>query len=161
MATNVAAVKAVPHEQEAAEWATAVAPGWTEVVAQGAVVRTQRMSGGLTNELYECRLHGAPKTGDVIDCVLVRHYGPGDGVLFSRPVEVGVSTALAERQLAPHIYGFFDGGRVEEYLPGSALQRRDMSLPSVRDRIAARFAQLHNCPMPLPHQPVLLSLLVR
>ena len=76
-------------------------------------------SGGLSNYLYLCSLP-ADRYPDVYpNTVLLRLYGP---ILQDNPdvtvtLNSVIFTLLAEKGMGPKLFGIFNGGRLEEYLP--------------------------------------------
>ncbi|VDD89427.1 unnamed protein product [Enterobius vermicularis] len=131
----------------------------------------QRMRGGMSNMLFLCSLpdgysplHGEPKK------VLMRiYFNPvSDANLVAESV---IFTLLSERRLGPKLYGIFNGGRLEEYIPpyqkcekvkyicdpkSRPLSCDEISLPLFYKKIAKRIAQIHQLEVPIWKEPVYL-----
>lgn len=116
----------------------------------------QRMRGGMSNMLFLCSLpegypplHGEPKK------VLMRiYFNPvSDTHLVAESV---IFTLLSERHLGPKLYGIFNGGRLEEYIPSRPLSCGEIAVPSFTNKIAKRVAQIHRLEVPIWKEPVYL-----
>ncbi len=76
------------------------------------------IQGGLTNQLYRCVL------GD--DSVLVRLYGAATERVIDRERENLIMNVLSANGFGPALWGRFENGRLEGFLPGRSLQPDDM-----------------------------------
>lgn len=92
--------------------------------------------------LYRCALsedvhmsnHQEPR------CVLLRLYGPAHG---DTDIQLEIFRRLADEKLGPKLYAYFEGGRLEEYLPSSPLAWNDMTRYDVSAVIAGKIASIH------------------
>jgi thiamine kinase-like enzyme len=108
------------------EWTADIAT----IPAAAAFTSVKQVSGGITNQLFRCTV-GARS-------VLIRIYGRNTEVLIARELDEKVSCLLGERGFGPRIYGRFGNGRVEEWLPGRALEPDEMKAPALLPAIAAQ-----------------------
>ncbi|EDV28742.1 uncharacterized protein TRIADDRAFT_51956 [Trichoplax adhaerens] len=85
--------------------------------------------------------------------VLIRVYGEtaAKGQLLLQ--ESVIVSLLGEIKLAPKIYGFFPGGRFEEFLNGRTLKTSELQLQNVSEKMAVCFANLHQACMPISKKP--------
>ncbi|KAK4537059.1 hypothetical protein CDCA_CDCA10G3084 [Cyanidium caldarium] len=95
----------------------------------------QRLSGGVTNRMYECRHRERPVR------VLVRLFGSYG--MLNRCRENALFAELATAGLGPPLLGLFDGGRVEGALPGRVLDYRQLHQAVVARSVARALARLH------------------
>jgi hypothetical protein len=71
----------------------------------------------MSNMLFMCRLpeHVHPKYGEPDKTLLRVYFNPEtESHLVAESV---IFTLLSERHLGPRLYGIFNGGRLEEYIP--------------------------------------------
>lgn len=116
------------------EMARRHAPGWESADT----AQTSALGGGITNQLFHVQAPGRPS-------LVLRRYGPRTEVVIDRRREVEIVRFLAERQMAPPLYGLVEGGRVEGFLDGHrALVPED--LPHHAPAIGAGLAALHALP---------------
>ncbi|CAM9340075.1 unnamed protein product [Ectocarpus sp. 8 AP-2014] len=123
----------------------ATTPGWRdsendherrEEMASGFSMRA--LTGGMTNAVFRCS-----KPGGKNQTVLVRSYGKGTEMFFSREVELRAFKLLAERGFGPDLLATLGDGRVEQFLEGRALGAMDMRKPAISTLIARRMSELH------------------
>eukprot|EP00903_Cladosiphon_okamuranus_P017687 g16286.t1 len=123
----------------------ATTPGWRDAekdekrpdeMAAGFTMRA--LTGGMTNAVFQCS-----KPGGVNQTVLLRSYGKGTEMFFSREVELRAFKRLAERGFGPALLATLEDGRVEEFLEGKALGAEDMRKPAISALIARRMSELH------------------
>eukprot|EP01127_Copromyxa_protea_P013077 TRINITY_DN3477_c0_g1_i1.p1 TRINITY_DN3477_c0_g1~~TRINITY_DN3477_c0_g1_i1.p1 ORF type:complete len:615 (+),score=145.20 TRINITY_DN3477_c0_g1_i1:187-1845(+) len=117
-------------------------------------IRVKTISGGLTNRLTKVSI--APELAKslgqgVPSQLLVRHYGIGTDQFFDRENEHKIFKEFSERGIGPHLFGFFEGGRVEEFLLARTLTTEEF--PQFLDKIGQNIANMHNCEMDLDRQP--------
>ncbi|CAM9575799.1 unnamed protein product [Discosporangium mesarthrocarpum] len=121
--------------------------GWEEVAvrsgkepwkdrAEGFSIRA--LTGGYSNNVFQCVKHGG-----INDTVLLRIHGQGTEIFVDPAVELLVFKAVAEAGFGPALLGVFDGGRVEEFLPGKALKAAELRGPSLSRAIARSTAGIH------------------
>uniref|UniRef100_A0A0N5APB3 Choline/ethanolamine kinase n=1 Tax=Syphacia muris TaxID=451379 RepID=A0A0N5APB3_9BILA len=116
----------------------------------------QRMRGGMSNMLFMCSLpDGYSTMNDEPRKVLMRiYFNPvSDANLVAESV---IFTLLSERHLGPKLYGIFNGGRLEEYIPSRPLSCGEISIPLFFKKIAKRVAQIHQLRVPIWKEPVYL-----
>jgi len=101
------------------------------------------LTGGLTNELFLAS--SSQNTSAVADTVIVRYFGPGKVNNINE--ENIVATVLGASSLAPVVYGIFDGGRIEEFIPSKPL--RTAELPEYATIIASKLATIHSLTLPM------------
>ena len=100
----------------------------------------ERVSGGITNQLFRMVLHGS--TGTLPTSVLVRIFGAHG--MIDRDIETASYAELAAASLAPPYYGRFGNGRIEGWCEGMRpLQVDELRKPEVRQTIAGELARLH------------------
>ncbi|CAM9774066.1 unnamed protein product, partial [Phaeothamnion confervicola] len=118
-------------------------PGWERVseAEDGVSLSTFRMetlTGGMTNLVFKCT-----KPGGRNSRVLLRAYGDGNELFFSRHDELAAFKQLAAAGLGPKLLGQFVDGRVEELLNAETLLPDDLREPGCSARIAAKLAGMH------------------
>ncbi|CAN0548281.1 unnamed protein product, partial [Ectocarpus sp. 12 AP-2014] len=95
-------------------------PGWRdfendherqEEMASGFSMRA--LTGGMTNAVFRCS-----KPGGENQTVLLRSYGKGTEMFFSREAELRAFKLLAERGFGPDLLATLGDGRVEQFLEG-------------------------------------------
>ncbi|XP_013415417.1 choline/ethanolamine kinase-like [Lingula anatina] len=109
----------------------------------------------LSNYIYLCELPDhIPVEGFEPRQALVRFYGEVIKEDIQGVIQNSVIfSILAGLKLGPQLYGLFDGGRIEEYLPSRCVRESEMRLPSISKRVAKRLAQFHNLTMPICKPP--------
>lgn len=77
----------------------------------------------MSNYLYLCSLPAThtPLNGEP-NQVMLRMYGQLMDGNDSKVTDSVITMLLSERNLGPKLYGIFPGGRLEEYIPVSAVQ---------------------------------------
>uniref|UniRef100_A0A8R1I1A3 Choline/ethanolamine kinase n=1 Tax=Caenorhabditis japonica TaxID=281687 RepID=A0A8R1I1A3_CAEJA len=107
-----------------------------------------QMTGGQSNYLYHVT---ARKPISSAPCrFLIRLHCQAATQVFTDTV---VTSILSERGLGPKLYGFFAGGRLEEFLPSETLDNDSVSLPENAEKIGAIFPKLHALDVPIPKKP--------
>lgn len=106
------------------------------------------ISGGMTNQLYCCSLpesfnlpEGEPNQA------LLRLYGD-QWRDCDMSLQVKIFELLSERELGPKLYGKFDDGRLEEFLPAQSLTSAEMCDPKISQIIARKLARVHSLDVP-------------
>lgn len=135
-----------------------VFPAWKKFKSDE--IKVDEVAGGLTNKLYKCYIE--PDKAKSLPCdtpnvLLVRLYGAGTEVFFSRENETKIFKKFAEMNLGPKLYGLFDGGRIEEFMPYRTLTQADMKRLS--PLIAKKLAIMHTIDMPISKIPSLFETL--
>jgi ethanolamine kinase len=117
--------------------ARALAPGWADATQ----AEITRLTGGITNVLYELRAPGRPP-------LLVRIHGQNTEVLIDREAEIRLFGELSRVGFGPPLYGRFANGRVEGFLDGyRTLKPADLGRPGLRRLIARKLRELHELPL--------------
>lgn len=102
----------------------------------------QFSSGGMSNLLYYCALKERVETlENEPNQVLLRIYGPS---YSDTEFQLEVFRQLASEKLGPSLYGTFQEGRLEEYLPSSPLKLEELMSNEISAVIARKIAQVHN-----------------
>ncbi|RKP08642.1 kinase-like domain-containing protein [Thamnocephalis sphaerospora] len=117
-------------------------PDWHDV-EDPEQLQITRLSGALTNRVYEVRARDPNDTRHQSRRVLLRVYGDGVDQLFSRAKELDWLRKLSAVGLGPRLLAVFGNGRLEEYLRSTTLTRDDIRTPEDSARIARNAAQLH------------------
>ncbi|CAO4369800.1 unnamed protein product [Caenorhabditis nigoni] len=77
---------------------------------------------------------------------LLRIHKQGQSQFFTDVVNFAI---FSERGLGPKLYGFFDGGRMEEFLPSRTLKPEDVLNPEISRKIGAAFPLYHSIKVPV------------
>ena len=111
---------------------------------------------GYNNQVYVC---SNTKTVKEPRKVVIRKYG-GNSIGNKdtlRPLtttqELILVCELANRNLAPKLFGFFDGGRIEEYIDSHQMTEEEASTSDIETDLAKNIARFHavdNVPFPKP-----------
>lgn len=125
---------------------------WTDVLDKQNLI-LKPLKGAMTNHVYECQWpqqdHENPRK------VLVRVYGEGCELFFSREVEIRTFERMSLLGQGPRLLARFPNGRVEEFLNARTLQADDLRNPTISARIAAKLSEFHKLDMPGPPTPQL------
>lgn len=107
----------------------------------------------MSNLLFCCSLpehaivmNGVPKQ------VLLRFYGEQSRD-YDMSVQLTVFKLLSHRELGPRLYGDFDGGRIEEYLPADSLTCEELVNKEISCIIAKKLAAVHCLEVPMSKEP--------
>ncbi|KAK5111128.1 hypothetical protein LTR62_005327 [Meristemomyces frigidus] len=118
-------------------------------------LRVKRITGGLINTI---NLVSRDTTAAAEPAaVIVRHFGlegyqeepPGDSITLSAAQQAVVCWEMSRRGLGPKIYGFFPGGRLEEYIDSHTLTAAESTEADIRRDVARSYARLHSLQLPL------------
>ncbi|CAB3375068.1 Hypothetical predicted protein [Cloeon dipterum] len=129
--------------------------GAWKVVAPHEIV-LKRISGGLSNWLYLCKLpSNRPARNGEPSQVLLRFYGQihGEKALEGLITESVIFTLLSERRLGPKLHGVFPGGRLEEFIPARPLHTEELKDPKISVIVAEKMAQIHSMNVPVSKEP--------
>jgi thiamine kinase-like enzyme len=96
-----------------------------------------QLTGGISNVLYILS-HVSDNRK-----VIVRVYGTGTSAFIDRGTENIVFAHLSKLGIGPTFHGRFQNGRVEGYLPGTALESHEMRNADVYPHVAEAVAELH------------------
>ncbi|KAL6771211.1 hypothetical protein ACKKBF_B34375 [Auxenochlorella protothecoides x Auxenochlorella symbiontica] len=111
-------------------------PGWAEV--DTSTVVTERISGAMTNLVFRSTC----PTAEAYPTVIVRLFGPGNS-LFSQKEERDVFLLAGQTGIGPRCLVEFEGGRVEEFIPGATLSAATMRAPEIVQLTATALAVFH------------------
>lgn len=105
----------------------------------------------MTNELFLIGLPGSKKPNKVV----LRFYGKASHDI---PLQIKIVELLAAQDFGPKLYGTFEDGRLEEYLPSAPLTTAQIRHPDIYKAVATKIARLQNIDVPfLPKNPNWLS----
>lgn len=106
------------------------------------------LKGAMTNEVY--RISWATKLQEIHRTVLVRVYGEGVELFFSRDEEVRTFKWVSMHGYGPKLLGQFPRGRVEEFIDAKTLSAADLRDPEISALIAAKLREFHKLDVPAP-----------
>lgn len=108
----------------------------------------------MSNLLFCCSLpEHAIVTNGVPKQVLLRFYGEQSRD-YDMSVQLAVFKLLSRRDLGPKLYGEFDGGRIEEYLPADSLTCDELVNKEISCIIAKKLAAVHSLEVPMSKEPI-------
>jgi thiamine kinase-like enzyme len=128
------------------EWAT----------TDPSAVHTKEITGGLINSLQLIWRDNTALTEP--SAILIRHFGrsgeieepPGTNTTLSAAQQAIVYWEMSRRGWGPEVYGFFAGGRLEEFFVRSrTLTAKEAGEVDVRCAVARSYARLHSLRLPL------------
>ena len=123
--------------------AAGLVPSWSGLPPSSLEVRV--ISGGITNALWSVAVKpsvlgdGEPSPR----AVAVRAYGDRTDLLIDRALEVETLVRLNAAGFGARVLAGFEGGRVEEFLPGRALTPEETARSGTAERVARGLARLH------------------
>jgi len=85
--------------------------------------------------------------------LLVRHYGVGTDTFFDRDNEHKIFVEFSRKRIGPLLHGFFDGGRIEEFMTARNV-RGYAEIKEYLPVIGATMASIHLCDMDIPKKPM-------
>ncbi|CAL2037504.1 unnamed protein product [Caenorhabditis brenneri] len=103
-------------------------------------VKVERIIGGQSNHMFHVTssISATP--------FLLRIHRQGPNHVFTDTVNFAI---FSERGLGPKLYGFFDGGRLEEYLPSRTLDSDTVLEPEISRKIGAAYPKYHAIEVPV------------
>lgn len=116
-------------------------------------VSVDRIQAGHNNAVYIVKTDKVKKEPSKL---IVRRYGGRFPTYkeFLSPCteteELIITCQLASQGLAPRLYGFFEGGRIEEYIDSRPPTDEDLTDPNYQIDLAKNFARFHRVELPLP-----------
>jgi thiamine kinase-like enzyme len=119
-------------------------------------IHTKEITGGLINSLQLIQRDNTALTEP--SAILIRHFGrtgeieepPGTNTTLSAAQQAIVYWEMSRRGWGPEVYGFFPGGRLEEYFVGSrTLTAGEAGEVRFRCGVARCYARLHSLRLPL------------
>lgn len=99
------------------------------------------LTGGLSNRIYLVE-HTAPPEAGPASCILRRRLG-SLSAMRSPLHEHVVGALLGERGLGPVILGYFEGGSLEQHIPGRNLRHEQLDDTEVLLEIARKMNEFH------------------
>lgn len=75
-------------------------------------------------------------------------------VTLNNESQVMLFHAFGVKGYGPRLYGSFEGGRLEEFVPSRVLSDDDLQDANVRKEIARKLARYHNVQLPLTKKPL-------
>ncbi|KAM0717098.1 hypothetical protein Q7P37_006950 [Cladosporium fusiforme] len=118
-------------------------------------VHTKHITGGFMNTLQLIWRDNAAITEPA--AVLIRHFGqsgkieepPSSHLTLSAAQQAIVYWEMSRRGWGPRVYGFFAGGRLEEYIDSHTLTAAECTQDAIRRDVARSYARLHSLRLPL------------
>ncbi|KAF1761852.1 hypothetical protein GCK72_010111 [Caenorhabditis remanei] len=81
---------------------------------------------------------------------LLRIHRHGQNQFFTDAVNFAI---FSERGLGPKLFGFFEGGRMEEFIPSKTLNADDVLKPEISYSIGSVFPKYHSIDVPVSKNP--------
>lgn len=103
-------------------------------------VSVSRIIGGQSNHMFH-----VTSSSSATPYLLRIHRQPPSQV-FMDTVNFAI---FSERGLGPKLYGFFEGGRMEEYLPSRTMNYDDVLTPEISKKVGALFPLYHAVKVPV------------
>lgn len=103
-------------------------------------VKVSRITGGQSNHMF----HLTSSTSATPYLLRIHRQPPSQ--VFTDTVNFAI---FSERGLGPKLYGFFEGGRMEEFLPSKTLDLDDVLKPEISQKIGAVFPLYHAIKVPV------------
>lgn len=118
--------------------------GWDLIEKSDVEVR--QITGGQSNLIYLASSKSDKISSKTPSCFLIRIHCQPPAQVFNDTL---IFSVLSERGVGPKLYGFFPGGRLEEYLPSRTLDTDSIKLPRIAQQIGALFPKYHNIDVPI------------
>lgn len=109
-------------------------------------VEVTQITNGQSNLIYLVSSNSNKITHPTPSCFLIRIHCQPSNQVFNDTV---IFSVMSERGLGPKLYGFFPGGRLEEYLPSRTLDTDSIKLPEISKRVGALFPKYHGISVPI------------
>ena len=121
------------------------------------MVKIFLLSGGYCSRLYICEdtSVATDNSSGHVKKLLIRLFG---GKLIQRnsgsrslddQSELLLFHDISRHGLGPKLYGAFDKGRLEEYIPSHTLNKSDLDDPEIRSQFARKLARIHQLDVPI------------
>ncbi|XP_074596053.1 choline kinase alpha-like isoform X1 [Brevipalpus obovatus] len=119
------------------------------------------IKGGVCNQIFVCsnKKLESRGTSSVPEKVLVRKYGSpfvgrrGDMISMADGAVSVVAQILYDHGLGPKIFGVFEGGRIEQFIPNTPIPEEDKTKDEYLAIIMKKFVQIHDLEMPISKDP--------
>lgn len=119
--------------------------GWSQLEMNE--IEVTQITGGQSNLIYMASCKNLSKlSSDTPECFLIRIHCQPSSQVFNDTV---IFSIMSERGLGPKLYGFFPGGRLEEYLPSRTLDTDSIKLPEITQRVGALYPKYHSINVPI------------
>jgi choline/ethanolamine kinase len=117
---------------------------WTTITSREMLFAP--ISGGMSNQLFCCSLpdHVKLVNGEPTQALL-RLYGDRNCDIT---LQVQIFELLSKKDLGPKLYGSFEDGRLEEFLPASSLTCDELMNHDISSIIARKLAAVHSLNVP-------------
>ncbi|EFO98649.1 hypothetical protein CRE_20375 [Caenorhabditis remanei] len=103
-------------------------------------VNVSRILGGQSNHMFHVTSSNSATE------YLLRIHRQGDSHVFTDTVNFAI---FSERGLGPKLYGFFEGGRMEEFLPSKTLDSDRILEAEISRKVGASFPRYHAIDVPV------------
>uniref|UniRef100_A0A1I7UQM8 Choline/ethanolamine kinase n=2 Tax=Caenorhabditis tropicalis TaxID=1561998 RepID=A0A1I7UQM8_9PELO len=113
-------------------------------------VEVTQITGGQSNLIYLASSKSRKLSSETPSCFLIRIHCQPPSQVFNDTV---IFSVMSERKLGPKLYGFFPGGRLEEFLPSRTLDTDSIKLPEIARRVGALFPKYHEIDVPISKCP--------
>jgi len=120
-------------------------PGWENVDPEDVMI--QHLSGAMTNMIFS-----ASKPDGENKDVLLRIYGEGTDLFFSREEETRIFEELGKKDIGVGLLATFGNGRVEKLIHGSTFSSKQMHQPDQSRLIAIKMQEFHQLEMNMPKE---------
>lgn len=111
------------------------------------IFNLQNFSGGMSNVLFCCSLPESYSDTKQPSQVLLRFYGD-EAKNSNISIQLEIFSLLSAKNLGPKLYGKFDDGRLEEFLPAESLTSEELIDAKISNIIAKKIAAIHNLEFP-------------
>uniref|UniRef100_A0AC35TLD5 Choline/ethanolamine kinase n=1 Tax=Rhabditophanes sp. KR3021 TaxID=114890 RepID=A0AC35TLD5_9BILA len=114
----------------------------------------KQITGGMSNILFKIDLpDNISVIGNQPKSTLLRLHGTDNAMALI--IDTIIFTILSERQMGPKLYGIFDGGRFEEYIPSRCLIRTELRHSVVNQFLGKMYGKIHTLSCPINKEPML------
>lgn len=131
----------------------AVAVNWEDVIDAKQMEVTRLTGAAVTNHIFQCSWQ--TRDGEKPRKVLVRIYGEAVNTYFDREYEIRAFECISKVGQGPRLLGYFQNGRIEEFLNAKTLSAPDIRNPEISAKIAAKLWEFHQIEVPGSRQPML------
>lgn len=120
---------------------------WTRISPRE--MSLEPISGGMSNQLFRCSLpESTILTNGEPSQILLRIYGD-QSRNCDMSIQLEIFSLLSSRELGPKLYGNFDDGRLEEFLPATSLTSEELMDSEISSIIAKKIATVHSLDVPI------------
>lgn len=97
-------------------------------------LKIEQLSGGISNLIFKI-------SADNYDTILIRFYGKTMNILIDREEEIKIFKLMSNNKLGPKLLGYFDEGRIEQYIDSITLTNKTIIDHSVS--IIKKMKEIH------------------